>query len=96
MKIQFKFIWYDLYIGPYWSRKDKKLYFAILPTLVFIFNFDFSKEAHYECSYCRKEFRSTEVYKKGPWFCSYTHASRYMGNQQSSGKILIKDNIINL
>jgi len=34
MKISLKWKWYDLWIGFYWDRDNKILYFCPLPTIV--------------------------------------------------------------
>jgi len=36
MKIDLKFIWYDFWVGFFYDRKKKILYFCPLPTVVFI------------------------------------------------------------
>lgn len=36
MKVDFKFTWFDFWIGFYWSKKDKILYICPLPMCVFL------------------------------------------------------------
>jgi len=36
MRISIKFVWYDLWIGFFFDRKNKRLYFCPLPCIVFI------------------------------------------------------------
>ena len=39
MKVTFFFRWYDLWIGFFYDRRSRKLYFCPLPTLGVCFNF---------------------------------------------------------
>lgn len=34
-----QFLWYDIWIGAYWDRDNKKLYVCPLPMVVFSFKF---------------------------------------------------------
>lgn len=34
------FAWYDLWIGFYWERKRRRLYFCPLPCIVLCFDFE--------------------------------------------------------
>ena len=42
--ISVKFLWYDLWVGFYWDRKERVLYFCPLPCLVFIFRLRYKNE----------------------------------------------------
>lgn len=33
MKIRLFFAWYDLFVGVFWSRKNRTLYLLLFPTL---------------------------------------------------------------
>ncbi len=39
MKVQFKFTWYDFWIGLYIDQKKRRLYVCPLPTLLFIISY---------------------------------------------------------
>jgi hypothetical protein len=39
IKWRFFFAWYDLWVGFYWSAKDRTLYFCPFPTLAFAVTF---------------------------------------------------------
>ena len=34
MKLRLFFAWYDLWVGAFWDRKARKLYVALIPTIV--------------------------------------------------------------
>lgn len=38
-RIRVGFVWFDLWIGFYWSPAARTLYFCPLPTLCFVFDF---------------------------------------------------------
>lgn len=37
MKVSFSFLWYDVWVGFFWDRKQKIFYFCPLPCCVFKF-----------------------------------------------------------
>lgn len=39
MKIRFLFAWYDLWVGAYWDRKNRRLYVLPLPMFGFVVQF---------------------------------------------------------
>lgn len=41
MKIDLFFRWYDLWIGFYWDRKDRALYFCPIPCCGIKIDFDY-------------------------------------------------------
>ncbi|MDA3866534.1 MAG: hypothetical protein PF489_07280 [Salinivirgaceae bacterium] len=43
MRIAFIFAWYDLWIGLFWDRKKKWLYFLPFPMVGVILKFDHKK-----------------------------------------------------
>lgn len=40
MKVSVNFLWYDFWIGLYYDRRNKTLYFCPFPTIVFSFKRD--------------------------------------------------------
>lgn len=53
MKISFRFLWYDIWIGIYIDRFSSKMYICPLPCCVFIFNFRYNKDMEYLVNYYR-------------------------------------------
>jgi hypothetical protein len=39
MKVRFIFAWYDLWIGAYWDRRNRRLYILPLPTIGIVIQF---------------------------------------------------------
>ena len=39
MSIRPVFAWYDLWVGAYWDRTNRKLFVMVLPTLGFVVDF---------------------------------------------------------
>jgi hypothetical protein len=39
LRIDFNFLWYDFWVGFYYDRKTKHLYFCPLPMCVFVFSY---------------------------------------------------------
>ncbi len=67
MKLSVKFAWYDLWIGFYWDRKNRVLYFCPIPMLLFVFK---ARREVYWCVPCSVDQlfgpRKVEVPSKGP------------------------------
>lgn len=38
-RVRFLFAWYDLWVGFYWDRKGRQLYFLPIPMLGLVFDF---------------------------------------------------------
>ena len=34
MKMSLHFVWYDMWIGAYWARKERALYVCLVPMIV--------------------------------------------------------------
>jgi hypothetical protein len=39
VRLAFKFVWYDLWVGAYWSGASRALYICPLPCCAFILTF---------------------------------------------------------
>ena len=74
MKISFKWIWYDLWIGFYWDRYSKVLYFAPLPTMIFKFDTEYLTKC--PCGHLYKNYSlSTTVWQDGDSYDTDYHYS---------------------
>jgi hypothetical protein len=51
VKIRPIFAWFDCWIGFYWDRKERKLYFLPLPMIGLVF--DFKRKAGQICPKCK-------------------------------------------
>jgi hypothetical protein len=49
MKVKPIFAWYDMWIGMYWDRKNRKLYVLPLPCLGFVIEWPKSKHGCIHC-----------------------------------------------
>lgn len=49
MKVRRMFAWYDLWVGFYWDRKTRALYFLPLPTVGWRFGFAKEREPGVAC-----------------------------------------------
>jgi hypothetical protein len=65
MRVDFFLAWYDLWVGAYWSTKNRTLYVCPLPCVVFSFEFPkrpcqrcngtFFVEGMYPCPDCNDD-----------------------------------------
>lgn len=39
MKVRFLFAWYDLWVGAYWDRANRRLYVLPVPCMGFVLDF---------------------------------------------------------
>lgn len=44
MKVSFIFVWYDFWVGFFWDKTKKKLYFLPIPTIGIVIDFNKKNE----------------------------------------------------
>jgi len=71
MKIDFLFAWYDLWVGFFWDKKNKWLYFLPLPTLGIIIKFDLFRNWMEELKMIAFKFAPHEYTLDSKWEESY-------------------------
>lgn len=78
-KISVRFVWYDIWVGIYIDRKNRSIYFAPIPCIVFEIKLKERKEIIVDlCDTCR--YYNREKYTDGKDVGCMKSGIKYVGN----------------
>lgn len=77
MKVDFLFAWYDLWVGLFWDKKNKWLYFLPFPMIGLIIKFDLFHNWMDELKQIAYEFSPSQYPLESKWMEGYWKKTYY-------------------